>query len=293
MIQNLKKKLSNFLKNNISSSIENSLKEMRSFVTRPVIYMGNNIGLTRTIYGERMYVRTDDLSLAPHLMLDGYWENWITKVFRQELKPNMTVIDVGANIGYYTLMAANIVGPKGKVISFEANPETHDILFRNIHINGYLERVTTLNKAVYLKSTSLEFNVLEKYQGSCSIFNLDFVEKHFLDKVKKIQVEAISLDEYIPQGNRVDFIKIDAEGAEPYILLGAERILNQNKDIILMMEWAPHMLNHDDIKVSDLYQYLSNKGFSFFIIENDSSLNKANFEELIKITHADVLIRRC
>jgi hypothetical protein len=78
---------------------------------RDMIYLGDYTALTRTIYGHKMYVDTRDVSLAPHLLLDGYWEQWITNIFRELVKPGMTVVDVGANFGYYSVLAASLVRP--------------------------------------------------------------------------------------------------------------------------------------------------------------------------------------
>ncbi len=111
--------------------------------------MGDSRALTRTIYGHKMYVKTTDLSLAPHILLDGFWENWITKVFIREVQPGMVVCDIGANIGYYSLLAAASVGERGHLHCFEANPDVCEILFQNLDINGFLSRTTVVNKAVF------------------------------------------------------------------------------------------------------------------------------------------------
>lgn len=66
---------------------------------RMAVYLGNSRAITRTIYGHKIYVDTRDHSLTPHLLVDGNWEDWITKVFRSVVRDGMKVVDVGANIG--------------------------------------------------------------------------------------------------------------------------------------------------------------------------------------------------
>ena len=78
------------------------------------IYLGNNIALTKTIYGQKMYVDTRDQSLTPHILLDGDWEGNITKVFLANVKSGMHVVDIGANVGYYSLLAGRKIGKNGK-----------------------------------------------------------------------------------------------------------------------------------------------------------------------------------
>jgi energy-coupling factor transporter ATP-binding protein EcfA2 len=86
---------------------------------RKVVYLGDHRALVRTAWGHKMFVDTRDLGLAPHLLLDGSWELWVTAAFLTNLREGMTVVDVGANIGYYSLLAASNVGSGGRLVSFE------------------------------------------------------------------------------------------------------------------------------------------------------------------------------
>jgi hypothetical protein len=102
-------------------------------------YVGNNLALTKTVWGQKMFVDTRDISLAPHLIVDGVWEPWLSNVFARTVKAGMTVVDVGANFGYYTLLAGRQLAGSGEIHSFEPNPGVFDILLKNVSING-LER---------------------------------------------------------------------------------------------------------------------------------------------------------
>lgn len=81
----------------------------------------------------------------------------------------MTVVDIGANVGYYTQLAASKVGNTGKVYAFEANPYLMDLLYQNISINGFLPRVSLINKAVFDGTGKTQFNVCKTYMGDSSI----------------------------------------------------------------------------------------------------------------------------
>lgn len=284
MLSRLKQKLKFFIGHAVAQSISNS--------QRTCVYMGDSKALTRTVYGHKMYVKTTDLSLAPHILLDGFWENWITKVFIREIQPGMAVCDIGANIGYYSLLAAAAVGDGGRLHCFEANPDVCEILFQNVEINGFLPRTNIVNKAVFSKAANLEFSVCEKHQGSSSLFLDENLVKIYHDGLKKINVEAISLDDYFPQGSRVDFIKVDAEGAEPDIFKGASRLLGENHGIKIMIEWNLSMLNRPGMTARDFWDVLSSHGFKAYRIAHDSTLVLEGYEELSRVEHCDVLLKR-
>jgi len=204
----------------------------------------------------------------------------------------MVVCDIGANIGYYSLLAAAAIGDDGRLHCFEANPDVCETLFQNIEINGFLPRAKVVNKAVFSSTTELEFNVCEKHQGSSSLFLDEKLVDVYQDSLKKIKVEATSLDDYFPAGAKVDLIKIDAEGAEPDIFKGASRLLNENPNIKIIMEWAPALLNRPGMTARDFWDLLQRYGFKVYRIAHDSALVLEGFEVLSRVEHCDVLLKR-
>lgn len=255
-------------------------------------YLGNNRAITRTIHGHKIYVDTRDHSLTPHIILDGNWEDWITKVFRGLVREGMKVMDIGANIGWYSLIAAELMGPKGRLTAFEANPEMADILYRNIMVNGYADRATVVPKAVYSESKPLEFMVYEHYKGSSSIFSTDESAAVYNDELKHITVQSTSLDDFLPAGSTLDFIKIDAEGAEPFVFKGARRTLQENRDIIIMMEFSPTILAASYGSAHSFIEDIHGLGFDIWRIANDSSLVRSSSADLLSVPHCDVVLRR-
>jgi len=259
---------------------------------RTTVYLGDFRALTRTVYGHKMYVDTRDLSLSPHLLLDGTWEPWITKVFIDVIQSGMNVVDIGANIGYYSLLAARAIGPKGALWSFEANPHMADILFANLEINGYLDRAHVINKAVFREATTLEFHVYDKHLGSSSLFHAEGTAAEFRDKTKTITVDSICLDDFFAAGTKIDLIKIDTEGAEPYIFEGARRIIHENPHIKIVMEFAPSILAGSHGPARTFYNNLSAQGFEIYRIEEDSTLKRASYEYLEAVGHSDIVLQR-
>ena len=254
------------------------------------IYLGNHIALTQTYFGAKMYVDTRDRSIAPFLLLNGYWEKWISIFFISVLKRGMTVVDIGANLGYYSIMAGARVGSSGKLYCFEANPQIFSILADNIHLNGLLTRTKLINKAVYSRQDTLDFYCAKKYMGSSSLDSrLDKSLHDLNDSAVKTSVESISLDNYFIPGTRVDLLKMDAEGAEYEILQGASRILRENKHLQIIMEYSSPMLGKD---AAPLLEYLENLGFMIYSISQDSRLKKESVDGLLKTDLTELYLTR-
>ncbi|GAB4340021.1 MAG: hypothetical protein Fur0042_00360 [Cyanophyceae cyanobacterium] len=263
---------------------------------RQCVYLGNNRVLTRLVDGEKFFVDTDDLSLAPHIILDGFWENWISRIFKALIKPGMTVVDVGANIGYYGVVAGSCVGKEGRVFAFEANPKVFDTLFRNISINGYLDRTVSENCAVYSHDTNLTFNTYKYHQGSSCIGTV--TEEHlakYRDEVVQIQVPALALDGFFARGGhdeRVDVMKIDVEGAEPYVFRGMERILARNPQIFIFCEFAPVMISGTGGNPQEFLESLLQRGFKLRYIHESSQVIDTSIQELLAMPWAELLLHR-
>jgi len=187
------------------------------------------------------------------------------RVIAGALKPGAVMIDVGANLGYYTLLAAERVGSKGNVYSVECSPDTLALLRENVRRN-HLENVTVMPVAAAKKRGELVLNV--------SAIGLSWFELHSnWPKVEgatpTVTVPAVPLDEMIT--TRVDVAKIDAEGADLEVLQGMVGILTQNKDIALIVEWAPKMLADAGKDPFELPRWLEQKGFTRITVLNEQT----------------------
>jgi FkbM family methyltransferase len=147
------------------------------------------------------------------------------------------VVDIGANIGRYTIISSKRVGAQGKVIAIEAHPGNFVILNRNIKLNQ-LTNVIPLNYAVYSKETKLKL-YLPGEESGYTIYNTIMINRARIED-KFVDVNANTLD-YLLQLNQireeqVKWIKIDVEGAEFEVLKGAANVLSKSKDIALLIE---------------------------------------------------------
>lgn len=249
---------------------------------RMTTYLGENRALTLTWWGARILVNTNDASLTHALILGGEWERGVTKVFTDIVQEGMNVLEVGANVGYYTLLGATRIGPTGRMFSFEAVPEIFDFLHANVEINGMLDRVTPVNMAAYHEQTQLTFNVLDRHKASGSImhFSEGFLE-YYRDRKQEIVVEAIPLDRYDFGGVVFDVVKIDAEGSEPYVIKGMENLLRANPQIRVICEFSRPMLIASGGAPAFLDQ-LTHLGFQISqILEPTGELRPVTAEQLM------------
>ncbi len=133
------------------------------------VYLGDHLALVATRWGAKMTVDTRDSLLAPWLLLDGLWEAHVTGWFSQVLRPGDVVVDVGANVGYFTLLGAHLVGERGRVIAVEAHPTLVDVLRRNVAMNGVHDRVTVWHRAAWSEAATLAFHARVHYAANSSV----------------------------------------------------------------------------------------------------------------------------
>jgi FkbM family methyltransferase len=160
-------------------------------------------------------------------------ENEIMDHFRP--KSGDTVVDVGAHIGLYSLIAAKRVGPAGKVIAIEPDPENFKILRKNILLNQS-RNIDALECAAYSAREKLKLFLPELEQGR-TIFNT-VMQDRAKTSINFLEVEANTLDNILESKNitEVNWIKIDVEGAELEVLKGAVNTLSSNKDTTFVIE---------------------------------------------------------
>ena len=153
-------------------------------------------------------------------------------------KEGDVVVDVGAHIGRYTIIASKRVGINGKVVSIEADPGNFEMLNRNIRLNK-LSNIIPLNYAAYSKETKIKLYFPSK-ESRHTIYNTVMSDRA-QNEEKFVEVNANTLDYILQQQKgikqeQVNWIKIDVEGAEFEVLKGAHNILSKNKDIALLIE---------------------------------------------------------
>jgi FkbM family methyltransferase len=233
---------------------------------RPGTYIGNGRVLFTTHWGHAMICDARDLSLTPALLHHGLFEPGTTNVFLKLVHEGMHVIEVGANIGYYTSLGGLRVGREGRYIAFEPYPRAFALLETNIALYLLYDWVEAVNKAVFDKATTLTLHTYDSRLGHTTIHRVEDEEfERTSDYSGTFTVDAVSLDEYLAgTGMHVDLVKIDAERSEPYILRGMRQTLLDNPDIQVIFEICPDTFTEED---DALYRGM---GFRFWRIDLDS-----------------------
>jgi FkbM family methyltransferase len=158
----------------------------------------------------------------------GAWEPEVSRALTSAVRQGMTVFDIGAHIGYYTLLLAKCVGPNGRVFSFEPLPGNFDLLRKNVQLNN-LTQVQTFNQAVFSRVGEITISVPDDQpnSGNGSVC-LD-------EGVQQFRVNAVSLDAFCEEFLiRPDVLKMDVEGAEYEVLRGAKRVIAQFRPKLLI-----------------------------------------------------------
>jgi FkbM family methyltransferase len=218
-----------------------------------------NYRLPDPIYvnGMKMFHHTPDgLNRLGHVFAFNY-EPQTSLIFEQIVKPSMVVVDIGANIGYYTLLSAKLTGVNGKVYAFEPVPFLYSLLQKNISANGLENRVEAFPLAIGDHSEKKCNFYLGELMVESSLF-------HVLGTGKSlIEVEMASLDDFFRKHNwpAVDIVKIDAEGADKIIVEGMRQVIMRNPGLKLVIEFNPVCLQSSGIAPEELLILLKELGF--------------------------------
>jgi FkbM family methyltransferase len=201
-------------------------------LTNPV-YLGDHTALSRVLGFYKIYLDTTDTGFASHLLLDGFWEMWLTIFLASQVKTGMTVIDVGANFGYYTLLFGALVGAEGRVYAVEPNPEVIPKLQRSVDLNGLAQRTTIIKAAAgATDGGEVELYVPNNEPKNAMVVASGRGIEPGAGRLHK--VPRIRLDKLAQTMHRVDLVKIDAEGAEEDVIAGMEQILRRDKSKLIL-----------------------------------------------------------
>ena len=194
----------------------------------------------------------------------GEVESFMAKLFSSVIRPEMMVLDVGAFVGWYALLAARQVGPLGKVYAFEADPRNYQLLTENLWRNKLDERVIPVAKAVSDDAGASAFFLHGGDQSRSSLIPTD-------PQAKKIVVETVVLDDFFGPAMKPDVIKMDIEGGEIRALNGMKRLLAPaDRSLKLFVECNPLSLGLAGGSGPALVALLRELGFNLFIIDESN-----------------------
>jgi len=186
--------------------------------------------------------------LMPPLIADqhGRWEIEESDQLRALLSPGMTFVDVGAHVGYMTLLGARAVGPEGRVIAVEASPENVELLRANVAANR-ASNVDIVAAAASDRSGHLTL--------SLSPWNSGDNRAYPVPEMERIDVPAVRLDDVMPVDVHVDVVKLDTQGTDHRAVRGMEATLARCRPVLVVEFWPPTITESGDDPLAVLAQY--------------------------------------
>ncbi len=197
------------------------------------VYVGDHVALTWALDRYKMYVDTRDRAISVHLLTEGGWEPDITRLLYTLVEPGMRVVDVGANMGYFSLLLADRVGANGFLWAFEPEPRNFQLLEWNLDVNGFTPRSKALRMAAFDRRAQVRL-----WQNPVNLGGHSVLTDTSPDVPGEIlTVDAAPLDDCVDAP--IDVMKIDAEGSEPLIWDGMRRIIERSPRLRVLLEFDP------------------------------------------------------
>jgi len=260
------------------------LKFIKRFTNKYYLY-----GFYRILWSIRRFLRSKDNVYLIHGIVKfkadyNNYDQWMmasTNYFGYEikqllsdfLKPGDVFIDVGANVGYFSLFASTIVGEDGMVVAIEPDPRALSTLRINITLNN-IKNVSVIEKVCSDKEGVVGFNLASQLGWSTARSNIDA-----LLFTEKIQVNQCTLDNIVfgdLKGRAIKVIKIDVEGYEPCVVGGSKAIIERNETAFII-EINCEFLRSNNKSINDiLNEFIGNKFLAFWIDPERKLINRLN-----------------
>lgn len=257
-------------------------------------YIGNDRMLIKTAWGMRLIASAKDMSLMPTLLVDGAIESGLTNwlINNQESFKGKNIIDVGANIGYFTVLFGCIVGQEGRVIAYEANPSVFKLLEENIYLGQLQGRTALINRAVVGDDREyIEFYASEVYQGNSSTIphTKEYKEQFATDSIVSFRVPCETLNRYTDE--KIALVKIDVEGAELDVLEGMGDLLASDKVQYIVFELNKNMAGDkfEELK-NRLISYRARYGALFYLFSPQGETRHVTLDEIFAHDYIDNIL---
>lgn len=249
-------------------------KANRMIKSRRVSFMIDDEHMMCRILGRYWIVfRTGDGLLTNRLMTEALWELSVTEVITHEVKRGMTVVDIGANVGYFSLIMGDMIGPSGKLYMAEPIPRLHSSLKRSIELNYLDDRSVLIPNAMFSSSgKELRFFIPEDTKNA----RLE-LESINAEKGDELVLVTKTLDDVIPHGQSVGVIKVDAEGAEFEIWKGMERVIRESPELTVILEFNTNRPYSPD----DFLRKIVSDGFNLRYIDDFEGVKEIEVNRLL------------
>ena len=260
-------------------------------------YIGDKRVLVRIVVANAniaFIVESDDKLLTPWFMATGTYETDLTDFLVTQLTKDSHCLDVGANFGYFTCLMARFC-PEGKIIGVEADTQIYQLTRDNIDINGFGNVASARNAAARETAEPVTMYRRTGRSGNTSIASVSesFTREMGEPPVVPFTVPGLRVDDLLADfGGRLDFMKVDVEGAEPLVFRGARETISRNPQLTVVMEWSPGQIQHAGFHVAEFLSELDAAGLKPFDLV-DGQERAISFATLAGLPYrAGVILRR-
>jgi FkbM family methyltransferase len=235
----------------------------------------------KNVFGFNINLNTMDNCISPSIGFIGWFELAETELVRKLLRRGNVFVDVGANIGWYTLLSARIMGDKGLVLAYEPEPNNFSLLSKSIIENGF-NNVKAFQECVSENTQPKTLWLQTKNLGGHSLIKS-------ANEQQNISVNSTTVDVSLKNEEIeiIDILKIDVEGAEPQVIEGSKQTLVQSRIKNIMMEWNTEVW----LKHSQLLDYLLDSFDVYEIIKSPFLIKRLNREDLYALPQVNMLLR--
>lgn len=292
------------------SSADDSAKPRR------YMYVGNETAIVEMHDGFSLFLDLADLSLVPTLLQTGWWEPWIEQVVKSCLSAGNSFVNAGANFGYHACHGAKLVEHTGKAFLFEANPAVFAHLRRSVFYNGFADRSSLFNAAVWDAPGSLPFHACREQVGGGRLARLqqprkpdaallagEYAFTYDVNDFEHFDAVSVTLDSTVGQRlEALDLLQMDIEGSEGGAILGGRELIHRSRELRLILEWSIHGRVDEALQQQhrDAVAFLKEDGFNFYRIEaprgnvfsTPPNLNRVDVQDLMALPHSDLFITR-
>jgi len=216
------------------------------------------------VHGVRLYLPKHDEAIGDALRMQETFEETQERLLRERLGPGMTFLDLGANIGYYSVLGSRLVGPTGRVLAFEPDPANVALLVRNVQANG------CANVEVYPYAVAESLGVADFHLCARTPTVGSLVLQHDGSALKRRAV-TVGLDGFLEEACP-DVVKMDIEGAELSALKGMRRLLADKRLRTMFVECVPQFLSRLGLSVGDVRSFIEPFGFRCEMIDPKNML---------------------
>lgn len=274
--------------------IETSLREIRRLVGPFGVAFQNDSTLVQTIFDNKYFVDSHDLIMTPQLIAYRQWERDLSRFIAEIVTPDTLFLDVGANFGYFSILAASRIGQtgKGSVIAIEPNPKLVGLLNRNIEINWSMSPIEVVQGAAADRPGHLKLVIPADRAANASVASV----KSRGDAT--IVVESVTIDDVVG-GRDVSLMKIDIEGFELAALRGARKTLAASGNLKIAMEWSQRQMADAGFDANELIAFLNEYDFKYYRLPEDGSITGDGWaglqlspEDLRAMTYSNIILKR-